>query len=136
MDNRSRVTERSSAYPGGVRTSRTTTATRFQDASASGKTIAVQARLGERDYLAGGIVPIDGSLELAYEPDAASDLDPVAQMCTDISGYMATGAIPDGSAGASDLDTGDESRDQGPKPADEDAWDRDEFPGVHWAGDK
>jgi hypothetical protein len=124
-----RITERSSAYPGGVRKTRTTNATKFYPfACVAPDTVNSVAP----DYYDGdgSIVPIGGSLELAYEPD------PVAQMCTDISGYMATGAIPNGSAAASDLDTGDEARDQGPKPADEDAWDRDEFPGVHWAGDK
>lgn len=93
-----RITEFSSSYPGGVRKTSTTTASRFSDSGhLKGRLIGISTRWEEQDYRAGGIVPDGGSIELAYEPD--------------------------GGAGAADWDTGDNARDQGPRM--EPAWQND-----------
>ena len=102
-----RITEQSSAYPGGVRKTSITTASRFSDSGhILGAVVGISTRWEEQDYRAGGIVPEGGSIELAYEDEA------------------------DGGAGEADLDTGDEARDRG--PADEPAFERDDRPGEHW----
>ena len=82
-----RITERSSAYPGGVRKTSTTTASRFSDSGHLGScVVGVSTRWEEQDYRAGGIVPDGGSIELAYEdePDGgagAADMDKERKSC-------------------------------------------------------
>jgi hypothetical protein len=101
-----RITERSSAYPGGVlRPSTTTQATHFWPVLHDGAVNSLHVDYVDGD--AGGIVPTGGSIELAYEPEPHRH-HKIGCPC-DCSACREYGG-----AGASDLDTGDDARDQGP----------------------
>ena len=116
-----RITEFSSAYPGGVRKTRTTDATKFYPFACVAPRDTVNSVAPDYYDGEGSIVPTGGSLELAYEPDGTCECCGAAKEEDRPCVYCGTGV--------SDMD-GDDARDQG--PADEPAFEVDREPGMHW----